>query len=652
MVMVSIYSVKAQTDITVSTLAELQSAVLLSNQNIVLTQGDYNIESLPSGSRFFDCTGSNNTINLTDVYIEFPVGSSEANHFLITGNNNTIQGGVFENTYASGIEEITDYVAYNNDKSNLAYGADPHLVIQGNGNTVVGIKMTVRGSFPYGYGSMYGIGRDNVYGLDKRGGIAVQGTNVVIDGCELQMRAFGHGIYIQSPSNHTIVRNTIVEGDVRSGADVLAETDTSSLAYMTDYLNYGDDFDNPTPINPNNVFSLCEDGIRVYNGGGSVEIENCTVKKMRGGIRTYLASAATVTNSESIDCGLSNFNLANNGTITKSSGNFSYAPLIDDGLPRDGHTIDITIAPSPNAIGSHNLADIEGNGHNIVFHRTDGAAVDTNETRAIVIFGNNSTIINETEYTIILESSASGNIIVSCGGGEIIDNGVLNTVIENTDCEVPVSIPCDNKASSLQAECFDNMSGIQNEGANVGFVNNGNWISFNDIDLTNMNSIQARTSSPTSGGNIEVRLDSATGTQIGTIEVSSTGNWNRWETEQASVTSLSGNKDIYFVFTGGDGYLFNLDWLIFSSAVLSVSDFNTDVSNRPSIYPNPISSVTTIQNANNSTLSIYDINGRIIFTKALLGDKEVVDLGSLTSGVYFAEVKSVSKREVIKLVKE
>ena len=112
---------------------------------------------MPSDSRYFHCTGLNNTIDLTGVYIDFPVGSSEAQYFLITEDNNTLQGGVFENKYASGIEEITDYVAYNTDKNVFAYGADPHLVIQGDGNTVIGMKLTVRGSFPYGYGSMYGI---------------------------------------------------------------------------------------------------------------------------------------------------------------------------------------------------------------------------------------------------------------------------------------------------------------------------------------------------------------------------------------------------------------------------------------------------------------------------------------------------------------
>ena len=77
------------------------------------------------------------------------------------------------------------------------------------------------------------------------------------------------------------------------------------------------------------------------------------------------------------------------------------------------------------AIGGHNIANVLGNNHTIVFHRSPGIK-DTAETRAIVVSGNNSTIRNETEYRMILESTASGNTIVSCG--PVTDNGSGNNV--------------------------------------------------------------------------------------------------------------------------------------------------------------------------------------------------------------------------------
>jgi hypothetical protein len=410
-IMVSFYSGNAQT--VVNSLAELRAAVVLSNQTIEMKPGNYNIEVLPGDSRYFPCSGSNNTINMTGVYIDFPVGSSEDAHFQISGSDNIFRGGVFENTYASGLEEVSDFVAYNNDRKNLAFGADPHFLITGSGNTVVGTKMIVRGSFPYGYGSIYGIGRDNVFGLDKRGGIAVQGPNNTIDSCNLQMRAFGHGIYIQSPADNTVIKNTLVEGVVRHGSELLAEGE-GSLPYKSNYKG----------IDSNKVISLCEDGIRVYTHGGSVTVENCTVKKMRGGIRLWLASKATVTNSTAIDCGATNWNMPSGGVITHSSGNFAYAPLCDFRLGRSNMNVEWTVIPSPNAMGSHNLADVQGNNHNIVFHRTPGP-IDTTQ-RAIVVSGNNSTIVNETEYRIILGKNSSNNTGVS--RGMVIDMGTNNNI--------------------------------------------------------------------------------------------------------------------------------------------------------------------------------------------------------------------------------
>ena len=182
--------------------------------------------------------------------------------------------------------------------------------------------------------------------------------------------------------------------------------------------------DRNKPIPKDVMLSLSEDGIRVYTGGGSVTVENCTVKKMRGGIRLYLASSATVINSTAIDCGGTNFNMPGRGNIKGSAGNFAYAPLSDFRLSKSRQNIELTILPSPHAAGSHSVADILGSNHNIVFHRSKGP-IDPN-VRPIVVKNDNSTIRNETEYPIILLSSASGNTVVSFG--PVTDLGTNNKV--------------------------------------------------------------------------------------------------------------------------------------------------------------------------------------------------------------------------------
>ena len=402
---------------TVDSLTDLRDAIESSNQEIVMKPGNYNITDLPSNSRNLLFSGSNNTIDLTGVYVDVPVGATTQDSYIVVdGSNNTIIGGTFEDTYASGLVNVTDFERYNQDRNTLAYGlrGDAVMSIYGDDNTVDGIKLTIRGSFPYGYGSLFGIGAGSTFGLSKRCGILIRAHGTTIDNSELQQRSFCHGIYMQSPADNTTIRNTLVEGIVRESNDMLSEGN-GSLPSLNDYLTVDGD-----PILADEVHSLSEDGIRSYNSTGSVVVENSIVKKMRGGIRLYLASSATVSNSTALDCGDTNFNMPRGGTIINAIGNFTNGPLSDFRLSRSNQNLEITILPSPNAIGAHNIADVLGNSHDIVFHRADGPE-DSDETRAIVVSGNNSTIRNETEYRIILTSGTSGNTIISAG--DVTDNG-------------------------------------------------------------------------------------------------------------------------------------------------------------------------------------------------------------------------------------
>ncbi|CAH8281487.1 parallel beta helix pectate lyase-like protein [Mariniflexile fucanivorans] len=412
----------AQTTIEVSTLSALCEVVKNSNQTIVLKSGNYDLTELPIDQRKILCSGSNNIIDLSGVYVNAPVGSTKQSYIIISGNKNIFKGGTFEDTYVSGLVEVSDFSTYNQERSTLASGLKGQAVLDviGDDNIVLNTKLTVRGSFPYGYGSIYGIGRDNVFGLNKRCGILLKGKRNTVDSCEVQQRAFGHGIYMQEPADESVIKNTLVEGRMRPSADLYLETKPEDLPVRSNYKT------NNKPIPKNVMYPLSEDGIRVYTHGGSVTVENCTVKKMRGGIRVYLASKATVSNSKAIDCGATNFNLPQNGKITNSSGNFAYAPLSDFRLSKSNQNIELTIIPSPNAVGDHNIADVLGSNHTIVFHRTEGP-MDTN-LRPIVVKDDNSTIKNETEYPIILEASSSGNTIISLG--KVTDHGTNNKVTQ------------------------------------------------------------------------------------------------------------------------------------------------------------------------------------------------------------------------------
>ena len=220
-------NVPEQVAVNVSTLAQLREAVQKSDQTIVMESGKYIITDLPANSRNFIISGSNNIIDLQGVHIEFPVGASSGDLFLVTGNKNTIRGLIHENTYQDGTGEVSDFSSYNQDRKNFANGDENPWAIEGDGNKVIGLKLIVRGSFPYGYGSIYGIGKNKVFGLQKKSGFKITGKNTLLDGCEIQSRAFGHGIFIQSPADNTTIKNTLVEGRMRLGEDLYQETKLS-----------------------------------------------------------------------------------------------------------------------------------------------------------------------------------------------------------------------------------------------------------------------------------------------------------------------------------------------------------------------------------------------------------------------------------------
>ncbi len=286
--MLSFYSANAQT--IVNSLAELREAVEQNNQTIVMTPGTYSMSDLDSDERNIICSGSNNSIDLTGVHITCTVGSVSDRYIIISGDNNTLRGMELEDVYSNGMTEVTDFSAYNKDRetSTVCKGLKgaPDITITGNGNLLVGIKLTVRGSYPYGYGSMYGIGSDHVFYLDKRCGINITGVGNTIDSTEVQQRAFGHGIYMQGDADQTVIKNTLVEGRTRAYAELYEETETYDLPYQSGYvMPYEDNRAIPT----DEVFSLSEDGFRSYGSTGSVTLENCTAKMMRGGSKALFS---------------------------------------------------------------------------------------------------------------------------------------------------------------------------------------------------------------------------------------------------------------------------------------------------------------------------------------------------------------------------
>jgi pectinesterase len=125
--------------------------------------------------------------------------------------------------------------------------------------------------------------------------------------------------------------------------------------------------------------------------------------------------------------------------------------------------------------------------------------------------------------------------------------------------------------STIQAESFFQQTGVQTEtcsegGLNIGYIHNGDWVRYNSVNFgTGATSVSFRVASNGAGGTITLRTGSVTGTVIGTCTVSGTGGWQTWANVSANVSGVSGATDLYLVFSGGSGYLFNLNHFVFTA---------------------------------------------------------------------------------------
>ncbi|MEO6081999.1 MAG: PQQ-dependent sugar dehydrogenase [Umezawaea sp.] len=105
-------------------------------------------------------------------------------------------------------------------------------------------------------------------------------------------------------------------------------------------------------------------------------------------------------------------------------------------------------------------------------------------------------------------------------------------------------------------------------GRTVGDIHNGEWIEFDNYNLTGVNRFTARASSAGAGGTITVRTGSPTGPALGTLTVPVTGGWETFTEVSTALTAGTRATDkLYLTFAGsGTGYLFDLDAFTFATS--------------------------------------------------------------------------------------
>jgi len=132
--------------------------------------------------------------------------------------------------------------------------------------------------------------------------------------------------------------------------------------------------------------------------------------------------------------------------------------------------------------------------------------------------------------------------------------------------------PVGGTVTRIEAENYSSSGGLTLEtttdtggGQNIGSAQNNDYAVYNSLNFgsgkTNLN---VRIASTNSGGLIEFRLGSTTGTLIGSLTVASTGGWQTWQTKSVSLTGASGTQNLYMVFKNSTtSSVANVNWFEF-----------------------------------------------------------------------------------------
>lgn len=167
------------------------------------------------------------------------------------------------------------------------------------------------------------------------------------------------------------------------------------------------------------------------------------------------------------------------------------------------------------------------------------------------------------------------------GGGGFNRSVAVEEFTYNSDGTFPTIRMSEDGPSQLEAvnpyvkneaEKMSYGSGIEMEpcsagGMDVANIENGDYVKVSGVDFGDgASSFIASVASATNGGTIEIHIDSVTGPIVGTVTVPTTDGWQDYTEVSTSITGAKGEHDLFFRFSGDDGYLFNVDWWQFKRA--------------------------------------------------------------------------------------
>ena len=436
---------------TVNTIQEFIGTLNQNDVNIKLAPGTYRFgpDDITSGLipyyEMFVFRGNNSNYDFTDVKFEFETelwssyGSFDIRQLRLLGDNITLKNLTIEDI---GMEAPTKRAQ--------------NILLDGTHNTIEGFTITARGSYPYGYGDVFGKGGNSVINHRKHSVLLIRGENNTLKNTKIYSRTYGHVVFIQGGKD-VLIEDCYVEGDaMRTTDDILAEVGTGTPADNVNFLTVWG-----YTLPPGYMVSMQEAGFRSYasaehySGNGetstteNVTIRNCTAKRVRSGFNLVFGGGTMIMeNCTSIE-NEQGFSIQSGGQIINCKSDAKYGTALTYAYDSDNDiSATIELTNNDGSYGPHPIAYIGGgSGQNITFTSNE---TNVPQDRYIQLGGakgsirhlegansgqdnqtiRSSTIRNNTNFPVKLTSSATGNTIVSCG--TVTDEGTTNSITQTT----------------------------------------------------------------------------------------------------------------------------------------------------------------------------------------------------------------------------
>ncbi|MFI3301540.1 MAG: hypothetical protein SNH35_00630 [Rikenellaceae bacterium] len=409
--------------------------------------GDKNwvIMQIMGNGNYFDFTG----VRL-DVLHEAVVLKNEVVNLQTIGSNNVIRG-----------LEIRDLA-----KDNVSVKGYVNIKIDGAANRLERVYVYSVGSYPYGYGALFGLGtssRTAIKNISKHSSLLIRGKSNHIKDCYLHHRAFGHFLFFQGVAGDTVVEGVYILGEINTTDNILAERGTGSPADLVNFvMNVG------RKVPRGYSISIGEDAVRTYANGmttydnktpfakmntvGTITAKNCYMQHTRNATQLRFGShKGYVYNCKSVGC-QQGFVLSNGGVGKHLYADTQFGPAAYMWFPDKNTELDVTLIPYEggkkaygggfigfNAYGK--VVGILGSNNNVTIKQHPDYVNDQNLTIDIGLPRNSAdgkdgetdpkAIANKiTDYTdvpILLGSQSKSNVITRTNTTKgVTDNGAEN----------------------------------------------------------------------------------------------------------------------------------------------------------------------------------------------------------------------------------